>query len=146
MRLGLGNVVDEQYEYHDTGRVMPYKRYTKTLDKLLLGLSREKRETKEMIETFFSLLTHRLPKGRKPEEHELQAALEQLKDVHKIAGLLLVAMTPGSVVTLPALCALGRRFGIEFLPSSFQGDQLNLVSKELVEDLPKTLTKNDTKP
>ncbi|MGK0441249.1 MAG: hypothetical protein ACJA0N_001047 [Pseudohongiellaceae bacterium] len=96
------------------------KRYSKTLDTLLAGLSQEHIETKVMVRTFFEALTHKLPNGRKPEEHEIKAALEQLKDVHKIAGLLVVAITPGSVITLPVLCAFGRRFGIEFLPSSFR--------------------------
>ena len=93
---------------------------SKVIDTLMVGLSQEKQETKEMVKTFFEALTHRLPNGRKPEEHEIKAALEQLKDVHKIAGLFLVALTPGSVVTLPVLCAFGRKFGVEFLPSSFQ--------------------------
>ena len=96
------------------------KSYSKTLDALMDGLYQERAETKEMVRTFFDALTHKLPNGRKPEEHEIKAALEQLKDVHKIAGLFVVAMTPGSVVTLPVLCAFGRRFGVEFLPSAFQ--------------------------
>ena len=96
------------------------KATAKVLDTLMVGLSQEKAQTKEMVKVFFEALTHKLPNGRKPEEHEIKAALEQLKDVHKLAGLFLVALTPGSVVTLPVLCAFGRRFGIEFLPSSFQ--------------------------
>ena len=98
---------------------MAHQRYRKMADKLLLGLNQEHQETKEMVHTFFSMLTQKLPNGRKPEEDELRAAIEQLKDVHKIAALLLLAVTPGSVITVPALCALGRRFGVEFLPSAF---------------------------
>jgi acyl-CoA synthetase (NDP forming) len=86
------------------------------------GLKQEKDETRTMMRTFFSVLTQKLPQGKQPEEQEIKEALEQLKDVHKMAGLLLVSITPGSIVTLPALCALGRRYGIELLPSAFKKD------------------------
>ena len=86
----------------------------------MLGLKQERAETQEMLRTFFHLLTQKLPKDRVPEDHEVQAAIEQLKDVHRMAGLLVIATLPGSVVTLPALVKLGKRFGVEVLPSSFQ--------------------------
>ncbi len=86
-----------------------------------------------MMRTFFNVLTQKLPQGKQPEEQEIKEALEQLKDVHKMAGLLLVSITPGSIVTLPALCALGRRYGIELLPSAFQKD--DEADIELLEDV-----------
>lgn len=102
-------------------------RYLATASRLLGNLKQEKRETQEMMQTFFQLLTQKLPKGRRPEESEIKAALEQLKDVHKMAGLFLIALTPGSVITFPALCALGRRYGVELLPSAFQkGDETEI--------------------
>ncbi|MCR8923510.1 hypothetical protein NO559_12065 [Dasania sp. GY-MA-18] len=100
-----------------------FERYSKVFDRVMVGLSKERQETKEMVRTFFEALTQKLPNGRKPEAHEIRAAIEQLKDVHKIAALLLLAITPGSVVTVPMLCAFGRRFGIEVLPSSFQSNE-----------------------
>jgi len=90
-----------------------------------------------MMKTFFSVLTQKLPQGRKPEEHEVKEAIEQLKDVHKMAGLLVVAITPGSLVTLPALCALGRRYGVELLPSAFQKEseaEIELLEQILEEE------------
>ena len=96
------------------------KRYLETVSKTIQGLKQEKEETQVMMKTFFSVLTQKLPQGHKPEPEEIEAALEQLKDVHKMAGLFVLAITPGSVVTLPALCALGKRFGIEVLPSAFK--------------------------
>lgn len=96
------------------------KKYLETVSKTIRGLRQEKEETSAMMKTFFSVLTQKLPQGRKPEPDEIEAALEQLKDVHKMAGLFVLAITPGSVVTLPALCALGKRFGIEVLPSAFK--------------------------
>ena len=96
------------------------KRYLQSVSKTIQGLKQEKEETRVMMKTFFSVLTQKLPQGHKPEPEEIEAALEQLKDVHKMAGLFVLAITPGSVVTLPALCALGKRFGIEVLPSAFK--------------------------
>jgi hypothetical protein len=96
------------------------KRYLETVSKTIQGLKQEKEETRAMMKTFFSVLTQKLPQGHKPEPEEIEAALEQLKDVHKMAGLFVLAITPGSVVTLPALCALGKRFGIDVLPSAFK--------------------------
>ncbi len=98
------------------------KRYLKSVSHIVSGLKQEKDETRTMMRTFFSVLTQKLPQGKQPEEQEIKEALEQLKDVHKMAGLLLVSITPGSIVTLPALCALGRRYGIELLPSAFKKD------------------------
>ena len=99
---------------------MSQKKFLESVDKVIVGLNQEREETQVMAKTFFRVLTHRLPKGRKPEDEEIQAAIEQLKDVHRMAGLLIFATLPGSVITLPAIYAVGRRFGIEFLPSAFQ--------------------------
>ena len=109
------------------------KRYLKTVSTVINGLKQEKEETRAMMSTFFSVLTQKLPSGKKPDEQEIKEALEQLKDVHKMAGLLVVSITPGSVVTLPALCALGRRYGIELLPSAFQ--KTEQVEIELLEEV-----------
>lgn len=103
------------------------KRYLASVARTMNSLKQEKVETQVMLRTFFSVLTHKLPKGKKPEDHEIKAALEQLKDVHKMAGLLVLAITPGSVVTLPALCALGKRFGIDVLPSAFKEENKQLI-------------------
>lgn len=131
-------------------------RYLATASRLLGNLKQEKRETQEMMQTFFQLLTQKLPKGHRPDEDEIRAALEQLKDVHKMAGLFLIALTPGSVITFPALCALGRRYGIELLPSAFQkGDEkeidileeviLNEITHQSSDSQPHT-SDQDTKP
>ena len=109
------------------------KRYLKTVSHVISGLKQEKDETRTMVRTFYNVLTQKLPKGKQPEEHEITEALEQLKDVHKMAGLLLVSITPGSLVTLPALCALGRRYGIELLPSAFQKTEEAEI--EILEDV-----------
>jgi hypothetical protein len=114
------------------------KRYLKSVSNILSGLKQEKEETRTMMSTFFKVLTQKLPQGKQPEESEIKEALEQLKDVHKMAGLLLISITPGSLVTLPALCALGRRYGIELLPSAFQKEteqEIELLETILDEEL-----------
>ena len=85
-------------------------------------LNEERIETKEMMGTFSSLLTQHLPNGRQPTNNELKGAIEQLKDVHRMAALLIMSIVPGSVITLPAIYALGKKFGVEILPSAFRKD------------------------
>ena len=109
------------------------KKYMESMSSTLQGLKQEKEETSAMMKTFFNVLTQKLPNGKKPEPDEIQAALEQLKDVHKMAGLMVLAIAPGAVVTLPAICALGKRYGIEVLPSAFQ--QMDKDELETVEEL-----------
>lgn len=96
------------------------KRYLKSVSGIISGLKQEREETRAMMRTFFNVLTQKLPKGQQPQQEEIKEALEQLKDVNKMAGLLLISITPGSLVTLPALCVLARRYGIELLPSAFK--------------------------
>jgi len=86
----------------------------------LSNLNQERKETKEMMGTFSSVLTQHLPNGKKPSNHELKGAFDQLKDIHRMVALLIMAVIPGSVITLPAIYALGRRFGVEVLPSAFR--------------------------
>lgn len=89
-------------------------------EKTLSQLNQERVETKEMVGTFSSLLTQYLPKGRTPSNGEIKEAIEQLKDIHRMAVLLIMAIIPGSIITLPAIYALGRKFGVEILPSAFR--------------------------
>jgi len=109
------------------------KKYLESLSSTLAGLKQEKEETRAMMKTFFNVLTQKLPNGKKPEPKEIEEALEQLKDVHKMAGLMVLAIAPGAVVTLPAICALGKRYGIEVLPSAFQ--KMDKDELETIEEL-----------
>lgn len=109
------------------------KKYMESFSATLQGLKQEKEETRDMMKTFFHVLTQKLPNGKKPEPEEIHAALEQLKDVHKMAGLMILAIAPGAVVTLPAICALGKRYGIEVLPSAFQ--KMDKDELETIEEL-----------
>jgi len=101
-------------------------RFLVSADRVLKGLKQERSETQDMMRTFFILLTQRLPRGRQPKPEEVKAAIEQLKDVNRMAGLLVLASMPGSVITLPLLCKLANRYGIEIMPSAFQ-DKTTMV-------------------
>jgi hypothetical protein len=83
-------------------------------------LNEERIETKEMMSTFSNLLTQYLPNGRQPTSNELKEAIEQLKDVHRMAAILIMSVVPGSVITLPAIYALGKKIGVDILPSAFR--------------------------
>jgi len=94
--------------------------FLERFDSTISKLNEERVETKEMMSTFSSLLTQHLPNGRQPTNKELKGAIEQLKDVHRMAALLIISIVPGSVITLPAIYALGKKFGVEILPSAFR--------------------------
>lgn len=108
-------------------------RFIVSADRVLKGLKQERAETQDMMRTFFTLLTQKLPSGRQPEPEEVKAAIEQLKDVNRMAGLLVLASMPGSVVTLPILCKLANKYGIEIMPSAFK-DESTLEQSLSIED------------
>lgn len=110
-------------------------RFVVSADRIIKGLKQERSETQDMMRTFFTLLTQKLPSGRQPEPEEVKAAIEQLKDVNRMAGLLVLASMPGSVVTLPILCKLANKYGIEIMPSAFKDEEtLNETLKETQKD------------
>lgn len=111
-------------------------RFIVSADRILKGLKQERAETQDMMRTFFTLLTQKLPSGRQPEPEEVKAAIEQLKDVNRMAGLLVLASMPGSVVTLPILCKLANKYGIEIMPSAFK-DKETLEQTLVIEHHPK---------
>ena len=108
-------------------------RFIVSADRILKGLKQERSETREMMKTFLILLTQKLPSGRQPEPEEIKAAIEQLKDVNRMAGLLVLASMPGSIVTLPVLCKLANKYGIEIMPSAFKDEQTLEQSLETIE-------------
>ena len=80
-------------------------------------IKRESNQTKEMLITFKDLLHKQLGGKKHPTEEEVKEAIKQLKDVGKIAGLLPLVLLPGSVLTIPILIKLGKRYNIDILPS-----------------------------
>ena len=84
--------------------------------KLKQGLSTEAEETKAMFDTYV-----RYTQGQASEQ-EMNAANEQFKDLLRGLGMGTLAAMPGSVVTLPLVFKLAKKFNIELMPSAFKND------------------------
>ena len=79
----------------------------------------ESRETRDMMKVFGKTLAKKLGKKYEPTEKEMKEAITQLKDVGKIGFLVPFMMMPGSVITVPALVKLGKKYGVDMLPTAF---------------------------
>lgn len=82
----------------------------------LLFVKRETKQTKEMVITFKQLLNHKIGDKEKPTKEDIEEALKQLQDLGKIGLLLPVIALPGSIITIPLLIKLGRKYNIDILP------------------------------
>jgi hypothetical protein len=82
--------------------------------RLRMALSQETEETKRMLQIY-----QRSLKG-KATQAELRFANHQLVDVLRATGLGIFAVLPFAPLTIPILIKVGRKLGIEVLPSSFQ--------------------------
>lgn len=85
----------------------------------------EATETREMAQSFFQLLEHKLNLQERtvpPTEEEVNEALEQLKDVGRFSVFTTAVILPGGAISLMGLEYLARKFGIKFtfIPSSFR--------------------------
>ena len=80
-------------------------------------IKRESSQTKDMIVTFKDLLHKQLGANKNPSEEDIKEAIKQLKDVGKIAGLIPLILLPGSILTIPILVKLGKKYNIDILPS-----------------------------
>ena len=104
-----------------------YARKTKkALHIVFKGAGNEVKETREMADSFFRLLSSKLNlKNRKtpPTEEEVKAAIEQLKDIGRISVFATISLLPGGGFSLIGLELLARKYGITgftFIPSSFR--------------------------
>ena len=69
-----------------------------------------------MVITFKDLLHKQLGGKTNPSEEEIKEAIRQLKDVGKMTALLPLVAMPGSILTIPILVKLGKRYNIDILP------------------------------
>lgn len=89
---------------------------------------REGKETREMAETYFRLLSQRLELSERdtpPSPEEVKAANDQLKDVARVSIFASVSIIPAGAASLMGLELLARSFGIKsftLVPSSFRKD------------------------
>ncbi|OKY26791.1 MULTISPECIES: hypothetical protein [Thalassotalea] len=86
-----------------------------------LALEQEKKETKEM------LFTYKRYTLRQASSEEMKIANKQFIDVLKGLGIGVVAVLPFAPITIPIVIKLGKWFGVDILPSSFN-EQHNIIS------------------
>lgn len=95
-----------------------HRRIKRDLVSLQQALAQEKAETQEML-AIYRKFTH-----GEATEAEMKIANEQLVDIIKGMGLGIFAILPFAPVTIPVIIKLGRRFGVDVLPSAFhQSDE-----------------------
>ncbi len=102
------------------------------IDNAMTGMDKEANETREMADSFFRLLEHKLnlkERSDPPSREEVKAALEQLKDVGRFSIFVTAVVLPGGVVPLIGLELLAKKFGVRnftLVPSSFRKNKQNL--------------------
>lgn len=111
-------------------------RVKQSLVTLKKALAQETTETKVMLSTY-----QRYRKGMATEE-EMREANEQFKDLLRGLGLSVFAILPFSPITIPAIVKLGRKVGVEVLPSSFKSDKLEVQQPALSETTPESPTQS----
>jgi hypothetical protein len=88
-----------------------------TLSQYRKFIKKESQETQDMLLIFRDLLHKQLGGKQNPSEKDIKIAIKQLKDVGKITALMPLLLLPGSVLTIPILVKLGKRYNIDILPS-----------------------------
>lgn len=76
-------------------------------------LAQEKKETREML-----MVYKKFTQGDASSE-EMKIANEQMVDILKGLGIGIFAILPFAPITIPFLIYIGKRFGVEILPSAF---------------------------
>ena len=96
------------------------------IDNAMAMMGKEADETREMAESFFRLLEHKLnlkERSTPPTKEEVKSAIEQLKDVGRFSIFITAVILPAGVISLVGLELLARKFGVKnftFVPSSFR--------------------------
>ena len=80
-------------------------------------IKKETVQTKDMVITFRDLFHKQLGGNKNPTKQEIDDAIDQLKDVGKMTALLPLVAMPGSILTIPILVKLGRKYDIDILPN-----------------------------
>jgi len=78
----------------------------------------ERDQTIDMLRTYKNYVL-----GRNIDNEEMEAANRQIIDVFRASGLSIMIILPGSVITIPFLVKVARKYNIELLPDSFLGDK-----------------------
>lgn len=89
-----------------------------TLSSYRIFIQKETIHTKDMMITFKDLLHKQLGGNIDPSKEDIDEAISQLKDVAKMTALLPLVAMPGSILTIPILIKLGKRYNIDILPKA----------------------------
>ena len=87
------------------------------LIRVKIALSQEKAETKEMLAIYKRYTM------RQATSEEMKLANQQFFDVLKGLGIGVVVILPFAPITLPIVIKLGKKLGVDILPSSFREDE-----------------------
>ncbi len=107
--------------------------------RLQQALSQEKDETKQMLRIYHNYVLGNASAA------ELKVANQQLGDVLRATGLSIFAILPFAPITIPIIVKLGRKLGIEVMPSAFAPKDKTLHPHVNPEQAPEILderTKN----
>lgn len=94
--------------------------------RLQQALSQEKDETKQMLRIYHNYVMGHASKA------ELKVANQQLGDVLRATGLSIFAILPFAPITIPLIVKLGRKLGIEVMPSAFAPKDKLLHTKSVL--------------
>ena len=136
-------------EFMNKGITEEHKRFARVyarkvkhiIDDVMAGMNKEADETREMANSFFRLLEHKLnlnDRSDPPTKEEVKAAIEQLEDVGRFSLFVTAIILPGGVISLIGLELLAKRFGVKnfrIVPSSFRK---NKQKTSRVKDQPDT--------
>ena len=85
------------------------------LQKLKSILATESAQTSKMLDVYKKYIS-----GEKISKSEMETANTQFADIIKNAGLLGVFALPGGLVAIAFLVKVGKKLGIDILPSSYK--------------------------
>ncbi len=111
-------------------RVIRVRRYTfkkrlaNDLLKIKKGLAQESTETKEMLQIY------RRYTQKQASKEEMRIANKQFLDLLKGMGLGIFAILPFAPITIPLVVALGKKLGINVLPSAFCSNKESKKNKK----------------
>lgn len=94
------------------------------LEKLRVALSKEREQTKQMIETYFNYT-----QGKATDE-EMDQANKQFQDFLKTLGLGIFVILPGAPITIPLIVKLGQKLGVDVIPDSFKEEDKSFSKKK----------------
>lgn len=113
MKAILYHLVRSPRKLMRVGHKRSKRRIRRDLLVIKLALAQEKQETRDMLAIYRKFTQGEATKA------EMKVANEQLVDVMKGLGIGIFATLPFAPITIPFIIKLGRRFGIDVLPSAF---------------------------